>query len=82
MANDKIEVDGVVTDHIRDQWTVELENGHAVKCHLKGKMRKFNIRVIVGDWVKVEMNPYDLGSGIISFRYQQKPEPEEDSASA
>lgn len=80
MANDKIEFDGEVVDHNRNQWTVQMDNGHLVKCHLKGKMRKHHIRVIVGDWVRVEINPYDLGTGIINFRYQQKPEPADPTA--
>lgn len=77
MANDKIEYDGVVTEHNRNQWSVELRNGHIVSCHLKGKLRKFNIKVIVGDWVRVEMNPYDLNQGIINFRHMKEPPSEE-----
>lgn len=75
MANDKIEYDGVVVEHNRNQWVVELlDGGHRVKCHLKGKLRKYHIRVIEGDYVRVEINPYDLATGIINYRYQQKPE--------
>lgn len=80
MANDKIELDGVVVEHNRNQWTVELRNGHEVRCHLKGKMRKFHIRVVVGDWVRVELDSYNLERGMISYRYQQEPVPEDESS--
>jgi translation initiation factor IF-1 len=54
---------------------VKLENDHEVLCHLAGKMKKYRIRVILGDIVNVEMTPYDLSKGRITFRYKDdKPE--------
>ena len=47
---------------------VQLENGHEIIAHTSGKMRKFRIRVMVGDKVDIEMTPYDLTKGRISFR--------------
>jgi len=47
---------------------VELENGHKVLAYLSGKMRKFYIRIYLGDKVKVEMSPYDLTRGRITYR--------------
>ena len=47
---------------------VELENGHVVTAHISGKMRKHYIRILTGDSVKVEMTPYDLTKGRITFR--------------
>ena len=47
---------------------VELENGHIVTAHISGKMRKHYIRILTGDSVKVEMTPYDLTKGRITFR--------------
>ena len=48
---------------------VELENGHIVTSHISGKMRKFYIKLLPGDKVKMEMSPYDLSKGRITFRY-------------
>ena len=47
---------------------IELENGHVVTAHISGKMRKHYIRILTGDSVKVEMTPYDLTKGRITFR--------------
>ena len=49
---------------------VELENGHQVLAHLAGKMRRFRIRVLPGDRVRVEVSPYDLDRGRIVYRYK------------
>jgi translation initiation factor IF-1 len=49
---------------------VELENGHNVLAYLSGKMRKYYIRVLLGDKVRVEMSPYDLTRGRIVYRYR------------
>lgn len=51
---------------------VKLENGHEIIAHTAGKMRKFRIWVMVGDMVNVEMTPYDLSKGRITFRYKDK----------
>jgi translation initiation factor IF-1 len=49
---------------------VELENGHAVLAHISGKMRKHFIRILPGDKVLVELSPYDLSRGRITYRYK------------
>lgn len=56
---------------------VELENGHQLIAYTSGKMRKNRIRVLVGDYVTVEMTPYDLDKGRVTHRFKQKPTPEE-----
>ncbi|MCU0858612.1 MAG: translation initiation factor IF-1 [Pontiellaceae bacterium] len=50
---------------------VELESGHRVLAHISGKMRKHFIRIAIGDRVTVELTPYDLGKGRISFRHRE-----------
>ena len=65
---DLIEVNGVVANHVRGIYTVECETGQTVTCQLSGKMKKYNIRVVEGDQVKVGISPYDLKRGIITFR--------------
>jgi len=59
------------------QFKVELENGHTVLCHISGKMRKHYIRLVPGDKVEVELTPYDLTKGRISFRLKDEPRPVE-----
>ncbi len=72
MAQDeKIEVEGVVTEALPNtQFRVELDNGHTVLAYLSGKMRKFYIRILLGDRVRVEMTPYDMERGRITYRYK------------
>ncbi len=66
-----IAVDGKVVDALPNaMFTVELENGHTVLGHLGGKMRKNYIRVLPGDRVVVELSPYDLSRGRITFRHR------------
>ena len=66
---DQIEMEGKVIDTIPNtMFRVELENGHVVTAHISGKMRKHYIRILTGDSVKVEMTPYDLTKGRITFR--------------
>ena len=68
---DSIEVDGVVEEALPNaMFLVELTNGHKVLAHISGKMRKFRIRVMVGDKVDIEMTPYDLTKGRITFRHK------------
>ena len=68
---DLIEMDGVVKEVLPNAtFRVELDNGHEVLAHTAGKMRKFRIRVLAGDRVTVEMTPYDLTKGRITFRYK------------
>ncbi len=67
--NDAIEVEGTVTVALPNaMFSVRLENGHEILAHISGKMRKFYIRIIPGDKVKVEMSPYDLTRGRITYR--------------
>jgi len=67
-----IEMDGVVTEVLPDsRYRVELVNGHTLSAYAAGKMRRFRIRVVAGDKVKLEISPYDLNKGRISFRYKE-----------
>ena len=64
-----IEQDGKITEALSNaMFRVELENGHEVLAHISGKMRKFYIRILPGDRVKVELSPYDLTRGRITYR--------------
>jgi translation initiation factor IF-1 len=66
-----IEVEGTVTEPLPNaMFRVKLSNGHTVLAHVSGKMRKFYIRILRGDKVKLEMSPYDLEKGRITYRYK------------
>ncbi len=66
-----IELEGVVNEVLPNtKFRVELENGHKILAYLSGKMRKFYIRVLEGDRVKVEMSPYDMSRGRVTYRYK------------
>jgi len=66
---DSIEMEGTITDTLPNtMFRVELDNGHVVTAHISGKMRKNYIRILTGDRVKVEMTPYDLSKGRITYR--------------
>ena len=66
-----IDQDGVVVEALSNaMFRVELENGHEITASISGKMRMHYIRILPGDKVKVEMSPYDLTKGRISFRYK------------
>ncbi|MDJ0881885.1 MAG: translation initiation factor IF-1 [Gammaproteobacteria bacterium] len=66
---DHIEMNGTVIDTLPNtMFRVELENGHVVTAHISGKMRKHYIRILTGDKVTVELTPYDLTKGRITFR--------------
>ncbi len=68
---DKIEVTGVVKEALKGtQFRVELENGHDVIGYLSGKMRRYYIRILLGDRVTLELSPYDLDRGRIVYRYK------------
>ena len=68
---DAIEVDGIVTEALSNaMFRVQLESGHVIIAHISGKMRQHYIKILPGDRVKVEMSPYDLTKGRISFRYK------------
>lgn len=69
---DKLEVEGTVVEALPNtQFTVELDNGHQVLAYLSGKMRRYYIRILLGDRVRVEMTPYDLNRGRITYRYKK-----------
>lgn len=62
-------MEGVVLETLPNtMFRVKLDNGHVITAHISGKMRKFYIRILTGDRVKVEMSPYDLSKGRITFR--------------
>ena len=66
-----IEQEGVIVETLPNaMFKVELENGHVIIAHISGKMRMNYIKILPGDSVKVEMSPYDLSRGRISFRYK------------
>ncbi len=72
MAKEELlEFDGTVTEVLPDgNFRVRLDNDHEVLAYSSGKMRKFRIRILLGDRVRVEMSPYDLTRGRISYRYR------------
>ena len=71
MAEETLTLEGKIVDTLPNaMFRVELENGHTVLAYLSGKMRKYYIRVLLGDKVKVEMSPYDLTRGRITYRYR------------
>ena len=66
-----IEQEGVIIETLPNaMFKVELENGHVIIAHIYGKMRMNYIKILPGDKVRVEMSPYDLSKGRISFRYK------------
>ncbi len=66
-----IELDGTITEALSNaMFRVQLESGHVITAHISGKMRMHYIKILPGDRVKVEMSPYDLTKGRISFRYK------------
>ena len=66
-----IEQEGVIIETLPNaMFKVELENGHVILAHISGKMRMHYIKILPGDRVRVEMSPYDLSKGRISFRYK------------
>ena len=66
-----IDKEGVIVEALSNaMFRVELDNGHVIIAHISGKMRMHYIRILPGDRVRVEMSPYDLTKGRISFRYK------------
>ena len=66
-----IKQDGVITEALsNDRFRVQLENGHEILATISGKMRMYYIRILPGDKVQVEMTPYDLTRGRITYRYK------------
>lgn len=71
MAKEAIELEGTVLEVLPNTtFRVVLENGHEVLAYLSGKMRKHYIRVLDGDRVKIELSPYDLTRGRVTYRYK------------
>lgn len=71
MKEEAIEMNGVVSEVLPSaMFRVSLENGHQLLATTAGKMRKFRIRILAGDQVTVEMSPYDLNRGRITFRHK------------
>ena len=68
---ESIEVEGTILEPLPNaMFRVELENGHKVLAHISGKMRMHVIRILSGDKVKVQLSPYDLTRGRITYRYK------------
>lgn len=75
--NGKFVVEGTVKEAFPGaKFRIELDNDHEIIGYASGKMRRHNIRVLLGDQVKVELSPYDMERGRIIYRYKQKQEPE------
>jgi translation initiation factor IF-1 len=71
-SKQKIEMMGTVTEALKGtRFKVRLDNGHDVLAYLCGKMRKYYIRILLGDRVRVEISPYDLTRGRIVYRYKR-----------
>lgn len=71
MAKEAIEMQGMVTEVLPDtNFRVQLENGHEVLAYISGRMRKNYIRILEGDRVTVELSPYDLRRGRITYRFK------------
>lgn len=69
---EQIEMEGTVVETLPNtMFRVQLENGHTILAHISGKMRKNYIRILKGDKVTVEMTPYDLTKGRITFRHKE-----------
>jgi len=70
---DTIEMEGVVSEVLPDtRFRVTLDNGHPIIAYMAGKMRKHRIRILAGDKVSLEMTPYDLSKGRITFRHKDE----------
>ena len=73
---EKLEMMGTVKEALKGtKFRVELDNGHEITAYLSGKMRRYYIRILLGDRVKVEMSPYDLDRGRITYRYKRRVAP-------
>ena len=73
MSKQKIEMMGTVVEALKGtRFRVKLDNDHEILAYLSGKMRKYYIRILLGDRVKVEVSPYDLTRGRIVYRYKRK----------
>jgi len=71
VKQDSIKVDGTILEILPNTtFKVKLENGHEILAHISGKMRLHYIRILQGDKVSVELSPYDLTKGRITYRYK------------
>ena len=71
VKEEKIEMEGRILESLPNaMFRVEMEGGHKVLAHISGKMRMHYIKILPGDRVRIEMSPYDLSKGRITFRYQ------------
>lgn len=78
--DDLLQVEGEITDMLAGgNYKVKLETGQEITAKLSGKMKKFYIKVIVGDFVTCGLSPYDLSHGLITFRHKGKPKPKTDA---
>ena len=70
---EKIELEGTIVEALPGtMFRVELDNGHVVLAYPSGKMRKYYIRILLGDRVRLELTPYDLERGRITYRYKRR----------
>lgn len=70
-SKQKVEAEGTVVEALPNtQFRVELDSGHKVLAYISGKMRRYYIRILLGDRVRVELSPYDLTRGRIVYRYK------------
>lgn len=70
--SDHVEVEGTVTQvYAGGQFEVDLDDGPAVKAEVSGRMRRYRIRVLLGDRVRVGLSPYDLSHGLITYRFKE-----------
>lgn len=70
-SQQKVEAEGTIVEALPNtQFRVQLDNGHEILAYISGKMRKFYIRILLGDRVRVELSPYDLNRGRIVYRYK------------
>ncbi len=75
--DEKIEVEGTVVEALPNtMFKVRLDNGQEILAYLSGKMRKYYIRILLGDQVRVELSPYDLTRGRIVYRYKKRVPPQ------
>lgn len=72
-SKQKIEAEGTVVEALKGtRFRVELDNGHQVLAYLAGKLRRYYIRILLGDRVKLELSPYDLTQGRIVYRFRRQ----------
>jgi translation initiation factor IF-1 len=72
-SKQKIEAEGTVVEALKGtRFRVELDNGHEVLAYLAGKLRRYYIRILLGDRVKLELSPYDLTQGRIVYRFRRQ----------